>query len=75
MLCYLNVLCKVEGVGADGRMYLLERPSNEAVQNQLWSLYLAAEDKKNELKSRLRFKVSVYIVLSVVCYVCCNVLC
>ena len=46
-------------MGADGRMYLLERPSNEVVQNKLWSLYLSAEEKKEELKSRLKFKVSV----------------
>ena len=72
---FVIVLLKVEGVGSDGRMYLLERPSNEAVQNQLWALYLNAEDKKNELKSRLKFKVSVCIVCSVVCYVCCDVLC
>ena len=51
MLCYFNVLCKVEGVGTDGRMYILERPSNEAVQNKLWMLYLNAEEKKDELKS------------------------
>ena len=69
------MLCKVEGVGADGRMYLLKWPSNEAMQNQLWSLYLNAEEKKNELKSRLKFKVSVYSVLCVVCYVYCVVLC
>ena len=49
-------------MGADGRMYLLERSSNEAVQNKLWSLYLSAEEKKEELMSRLKFKVSVCIV-------------
>ena len=69
------MLCKVEGVGADSRMYLLERPSNEAVQDQLWALYLNAEDKKSKLKARLKFKVSVYIVLCVVCYGYCDVLC
>ena len=64
VLCYIIMLCKVEGVGSDGRMFLLERPTNEAVQSQLWALYLSAEDKKNELKSRLKFKVSECVVLS-----------
>ena len=43
VMYYCNVLCKVEGVGNDGRIYILERPSPEAVQNKLWMLYLNAE--------------------------------
>ena len=62
-MCCVNVLCKVEGVGTDGRLFLLERPSNQDVQNMLWNLYLSAEDKKNEYKARLKFKVSVCVVL------------
>ena len=73
VMCYCNVLCKVEGVGNDGRIYILERPSPEAVQNKLWMLYLNAEEKKDELKNQLKYKVSVCSVL----YVCdcCDVLC
>ena len=77
LLCVISVLCncliKVEGVGSDGRMYLLQRPSNAEVQNQLWALYLASEGEKNEMKARLNFKVSVVlgVVLSVFDVMCC----
>ena len=57
------MLCKVEGVGKDGRMYILEHPSPEAVQNKLWMLYLHSEEKKDKLKSQLKYKVSVCSVL------------
>ena len=77
LLCVISVLCycliKVEGVGSDGRMYLLQHPSNAEVQNQLWALYLASEGEKNEMKARLNFKVSVVlgVVLSVFDVMCC----
>ena len=35
----------------------MERPSPEAVQNKLWMLYLDAEQKRDELKSQLKYKV------------------
>ena len=54
VMCYFNVLCKVEGVGKDGRMYILERPSPEAVQKKLWMFYLHSKEKKDELKSQLK---------------------
>ena len=66
-VCGVIVLLKVEGVGSDGRMFLLQRPTNEDVQNQLWALYLAAEDRNAELKSWLKFKVSICVMCSVVC--------
>ena len=47
----------MEGVGDDGRLFLLERPSPEALQNKLWMLYLDAEQKRDELKSQLKYKV------------------
>ena len=47
----------MEGVGNDGQFYLLDRPSNEEVQNRLWMLYLASEKKRQELKDQLKFKV------------------
>ena len=49
VVCY-DVLCYVEGVGDDGRPFLLERPRPEAVQNKLWMLYLDVEQKRDELK-------------------------
>ena len=63
----------MEGVGSDGRMFLLQRPSNAEVQNQLWALYLASEGEKEEMKAKLNFKVSVVlsVVLSVFDVVCC----
>ena len=54
-------------------MYILEWASPEAVQNKLWMLYLNAEEKKDELKTQLKYKVSVCSVLCV-CD-CCDVLC
>ena len=47
----------MEGVGNDGRFYLLDQPSNEEVQNRLWMLYLTSEKKRQELKDQLKFKV------------------
>ena len=47
----------MEGVENDRRFYLLDRPSNEEVQNRLWMLYLASEKKREELKDQLKFKV------------------
>ena len=63
----------MEGVGSDGRMFILKRPSNAEVQNQLWALYLASEGEKEEMKARLNFKVSVVlgVVLSVFDVMCC----
>ena len=55
----------MEGVGKDGRMFLLERLSPEEVQNKLWMLYLNAEQRKDELRDQLKYKVSVYSVLFV----------
>ena len=60
-MCFvISVLyVKVEGVGSDGRMFLLQRPTEAEVQSQLWALYLGAEKEKEEMKARLDFKVSV----------------
>ena len=35
----------------------MDRPSPEAVQNRLWMLLLSAEQKRDELRDRLKFKV------------------
>ena len=67
-MCYcvyyvISVQCvKVEGVGADGRMFVMARPSEAEQINTLWGLYLGAEKEKEELKARLDFKVSVILV-------------
>ena len=50
---------KVEGVGEDGRMYMLTRPSEVEQISTLWGLYHQAEKDKVELKARLDFQVSV----------------
>ena len=47
----------MEGVGGDGRLFLLEWPSPEAVQNKILMLYLDAEQKRDELKNQLKYKV------------------
>ena len=64
---------KVEGVGSDRRMFLLQRPSEAEIQNQLWAMYLTAEGEKEEMKAKLNFKVSVVlgVVLSVLIVLCC----
>ena len=54
------MLCvKVEGVGGDGRMFMLTRPSEAEQISTLWGLYHQAEKDKAELKARLDFQVSV----------------
>ena len=50
---------KVEGVGEDGRMFMLTRPSEAEQISTLWGLYHQAEKDKAELKARLEFQVSV----------------
>ena len=47
----------MEGVGDNGHFYLLERPTPEAIQSRLWLLLIDAEQRKEEYKDRLRFKV------------------
>ena len=58
-LCYLSVNVKVEGVGQDGRMFMLTRPSEAEQISTLWGLYHQAEKDKAQLKARLDFQVSV----------------
>ena len=59
----IGVFCvKVEGVGDDGRMFIMTRPSKAEQISTLWGLYHQAEKDKAELKSRLDFQVSVILV-------------
>ena len=52
----------MEGVGSDGRMFVMVRPSEAEQINTLWGLYLTTEKEKEELKAKLDFKVSVIMV-------------
>ena len=47
----------MEGVGPDGRMFLLNRPSEEEQISTLWKLYLGAERDKEALKVKLAYQV------------------
>ena len=47
----------MEGVGANGHFFLLERPSHEEIQARLWRMYIGAEQKMEDYRNRLRFKV------------------
>ena len=52
----------MEGVGPDGRMFLLNRPSEEEQISTLWNLYLTAEKDKEALKAKLDFQVCAILV-------------
>ena len=52
----------MEGVGEDGRMFMVNRPSEAEQISPLWGLFLTAEKDKEELKARLDFQVSVILV-------------
>ena len=68
----VNVMCidfvigvlniKVEGVGGDGRMFMLSRPSEAEQISSLWGLYHQTLKDNAELKSRLDFQVSVIVL-------------
>ena len=49
-------------MGENGRMFLMNRPSEAEQISTLWRLYLTAERDKEELKAKLDFQVSVVIV-------------
>ena len=42
---------------SNGRMYLLQRPDHAEIEARLWRLYLTADEKMEDYKNRLRFKV------------------
>ena len=52
----------MEGVGKDGRMFLMNRPSEAEQISTLWRLYLTAEKDKEELKAKLDFQVCAILV-------------
>ena len=52
---------KVEGVGEDGRMFMLSRPSEAEQISTLWGLYHQTLKDNAELKARLDFQVSVIV--------------
>ena len=47
----------MEGVDTHGRMYLLRRPDHAEIEARLWKLYFEADKDKEDLKTRLKFKV------------------
>ena len=49
-------------MGTDGRLYVMQRPSEAEQISTLWGLYLGAEKEKEEMKAWLDFKVSVSLV-------------
>ena len=55
-------------MGEDGRMFMINRPSEAEQISTLWGLFLTAEMDKEELKARLDFQVSVIIVYK--CIMC-----
>ena len=42
---------------SNGRMYLMKRPDHAEIEARLWRLYLTADEKMEDYKNRLRFKV------------------
>ena len=52
----------MEGVGPNGRMYLLNRPPEEEQISTLWKLYLSAERDKEALKAKLAYQVCAILV-------------
>ena len=65
----IGVLCaKVEGVGEDGRMFMLSRPSEAEQISTLWGLYHQSLKNEAELKARLDFQVSVILVYECIIY-------
>ena len=52
----------MEGVGKDGRMFLMNRLSEAEQISTLWRLYLTAEKDKEELKAKLDFQVGAILV-------------
>ena len=59
---------KVEGVGEDGHMYMLTRPTEAKQISTLWGLYHQALKDQAELKARLDFQVSVILVYECIIY-------
>ena len=53
----------MEGVGPQGRMFLLKRPDPEEIEARLWSLYFQADKDKEDYKNRLKYKVSLFGVI------------
>ena len=47
----------MEGVGPNGHMFLLQRPSHAEIEARLWRMYIGAEQKMEDYRNRLRFKV------------------
>ena len=51
----------MEGVGSNGRMFLLNRPTAEEQISSLWGIYHYTLKENAELRARLDFQVSVIV--------------
>ena len=51
----------MEGVGTNGRMYLLSRPSLEEQISSLWGIVHQSWNENAELRAKLDFQVSVSV--------------
>ena len=58
----------MEGVGGDGRLFMLNRPTEAEQISSLWGLYHQTLKDNTELKSRLDFQVSVIVCCVLVYY-------
>ena len=64
----------MEGVGGDGRMFFLNRPSEAEQISSLWGLYHQTLKDNVELKARLDFQVSVSVIYECIMMYLCYVL-
>ena len=53
----------MEGVGSNGKMYLLSRPSLEDQISSLWGILHESWNENAELRAKLEFQVSVSVCL------------
>ena len=53
----------MEGVGPQGRMFLLRRPDQAEIEARLWKLYFEADKDKEDYKNRLKYKVGLFGIL------------
>ena len=60
----------MEGVGANGRMFLLSRPSLEEQISSLWGILHQTWNENAELRAKLDFQVSVSVHCVIVYYRC-----
>ena len=60
------LVVKVEGVGSNGKMFLLPRPTLEDQISSLWGIVHEAWNENAELRAKLEFQVSVCVCCVIV---------